>query len=127
MPDESSYATQYQYDIMGQMTEIRYPNSKSWLNYEYDKMRRLIAIPGFAGTKNNPGFDYDENSTLNMLKTDNGITTSIPDIGGRDRNGWLKEMLVSQNNGNTILHLTYDYDKANNSFGGMIMSILTIS
>ena len=114
MPDGRSYATQYQYDIMGQMTGIRYPGSKEWLNYEYDKMGRLLAIPGFAGTKNNPGFDYDENSALKMIKTDNGITTTIPDIGGRDTNGRIKNMAVTKKNGDPILSLGYDYDNANN-------------
>ncbi len=90
------HATQYQYDIMGQMTGIRYRGSKEWLNYEYDKMGRLLAIPGFSGTKNNPGFDYDENSALKMIKTDNGITTTIPDIGGWDTNGRIKTERDSQ-------------------------------
>lgn len=48
MPDGASYTTQYQYDISGQMTGIRYPNSADWLNYQYDQMGRLVGIPGFA-------------------------------------------------------------------------------
>lgn len=56
MPDGTRYATEYRYDIMGQMTEIRYPNSVSWLTYDYDQMGRLVGIPGFAGSKDNPGF-----------------------------------------------------------------------
>ena len=48
------------------------------------------------------------------MKTDNGITMEIPEIGGRDKNGRLKEMLYSSTNGNEVLRLTYDYDKANN-------------
>jgi YD repeat-containing protein len=27
------YSTEYQYDKMGQMTGIRYPNSREWLTY----------------------------------------------------------------------------------------------
>ena len=68
---------------MGQMTGIRYPNSAEWLTYEYDKMGRLAAIPGFAGTKNKPGFRYDENSALQLARTDNGIVTTYK----RDKNG----------------------------------------
>jgi RHS repeat-associated protein len=69
---------------------------------------------GFAGTKSKPGFDYDENSALKMIKTDNGVTTTIPDIGGRDTNGRIKTMTVTKKNGDPILSLSYDYDKANN-------------
>jgi hypothetical protein len=77
-------------------------------------MGRLTAIPGFAGTKTNPGFAYDENSALRIVKTDNGITMEIPEIGGRDKNDRLREMLYTSTNGNEVLRLTYDYDKANN-------------
>ena len=61
MADGHRYTTEYRYDLMGNMTGIRYPNSEAWLDYEYDKMGRVIAVPGFAGTRSNPGFAYDEN------------------------------------------------------------------
>jgi hypothetical protein len=93
---------------------MHYPNSREWLTYEYDLMGRLIAIPDFAGTKATAGFSYDENSALRMVKSDNGITMEIPEIGGRDKNGHLREMLYSNATGQEILHLTYDYDKTNN-------------
>lgn len=114
MPGGVTYNTEYRYDQMGQMTGIRYPNSSQWLTYDYDKMGRLTAIPGFAGTKSNPGFGYDKNNAIMMIKTDNGITTTIPDIGGRDENGRVKLMTVTKSSGEEMIHLTYDYDKANN-------------
>ena len=51
MPDGSRYATEYRYDVMGQMTGIKYPNSNEWLTYDYDQMGRIVGIPGFAGSK----------------------------------------------------------------------------
>ena len=36
MPDGSRYATEYRYDVMGQMTGIKYPNSSDWLAYDYE-------------------------------------------------------------------------------------------
>ncbi len=114
LPGGARYNTEYQYDLMGQLTGMRYPNSQEWLIYEYDLMGRLVAIPGFAGTMTTPGFTYDENSALRMAKSDNGITMEIPAIGGRDKNGRLREMLYTGTNGNEVLRLTYDYDKTNN-------------
>ena len=114
LPGGVKYSTEYQYDKMGQMTGILYPNSREWLTYEYDLMGRVVAVPGFAGTKASPGLAYDENSALRMVRTDNGITMEIPELGGRDKNGRLREMLYTGANGNEVLRLTYDYDKANN-------------
>lgn len=48
------------------------------------------------------------------MKLENGTTMEIPEIGGRDKSGRLREMLYTTTNGNKVLHLTYDYDKANN-------------
>ncbi len=78
MQDGSKYNLEYQYDIMGQATGVRYPNSVDWLSYEYDKMERMITISGFAGTNKNPGFTCDENSALQSAKTDNGVQTIHP-------------------------------------------------
>ena len=110
MPDGSRYNTEYRYDTMGQMTGIRYPNSTDWLNYEYDKMGRLAAIPGFAGTKSKPGFSYDENSALQSAKTDNGIVTTYK----RDKNSRINHIDATKTDGVNVLTLNYDYDKANN-------------
>jgi RHS repeat-associated protein len=91
------------------MTGIRYPNSADWLSYDYDKMGRLIAIPGFAGSKSNPGFIYDENSALQSVKTDNGVETSYQ----RDKNGRITNINATKSDA-AILSLTYAYDAANN-------------
>lgn len=110
MPDGTSYVTQYRYDLMGNMNGIRYPNSVDWLTYEYDKMNRLVAIPGFAGTTSNPGFSYDENSAVQSVRTDNGVTTAFQ----RDRNGRVTSINASGINGQGVLGLNYVYDDANN-------------
>jgi RHS repeat-associated protein len=109
MPDGASYTTQYQYDISGQMTGIRYPNSADWLTYQYDQMGRLVGIPGFAGTKSNPGFAYDDNSALESIKTDNGVITSYR----RDKNGRITN-IDAVKSGSGILSLKYTHDAANN-------------
>jgi len=109
MPDGTSYTTQYQYDVMGNMTGIRYPGSADWLTYQYDPMSRLVGIGGFAGTRNKPGFTYDENSALAGVTTDNGITTSYI----RDENGRITN-IDSRKSGNSVMSLTYTYDDANN-------------
>jgi RHS repeat-associated protein len=109
MPDGTSYTTQYQYDVMGNMTGIRYPGSSDWLNYQYDKMSWLVGIPGFAGTKSNPGFAYDDNNALESIKTDNGVITSYQ----RDKNGRITN-IDAVKSGNGILSLKYTYDAANN-------------
>ncbi len=110
LPDGTRYTTEYQYDIMGQMTGIRYPNSTGWLTYDYDKMGRLIGIPGFAGTKDTPGFTYDDNSALESIKTNNGITTTYQ----RDDNGRITGINTAKVFGDNILSLTYAFDNANN-------------
>jgi RHS repeat-associated protein len=109
MPDGTRYTTEYQYDIMGQMTGIRYPNSASWLTYDYDQMGRLVGIPGFAGNKDNPGFIYDDNSALESMKTDNGITTTYK----RDKNGRIRNINAVKS-GTSVLNLDYAFDDANN-------------
>ena len=109
MPDGTRYATGYRYDIMGQMTGIRYPNSASWLTYDYDQVGRLVGIPGFAGSKDNPGFMYDDNSALASVKTDNGVTTTYQ----RDNNGRITS-ISSAKAGTDILKLNYVFDNANN-------------
>lgn len=109
MPDGNRYHLEYRYDIMGQATGVRYPNSLDWLSYEYDKMGRMIAIPGFAGTKTNPGFTYDENSALQSAKTDNGVQTTYQ----RDNNGRITS-INTERAGLGVLSLSYAYDAANN-------------
>ena len=109
MPDGTRYATKYRYDIMGQMTGIRYPKSAEWLTYDYDKLGRLVGIPGFAGSKANPGFMYDDNSALASVKTDNGVTTTYQ----RDNNGRITS-ISSAKAGTDILKLNYVFDNANN-------------
>ena len=105
MPDGHRYTTEYRYDLMGNMTGIRYPNSETWLDYEYDKMGRVSAIPGFAGT-----FTYDENSALAAVRMDNGITTTY----NRDRNGRVTGIIANSLSGEDILNLALGYDAANN-------------
>ena len=109
MSDGTRYATEYRYDIMGQMTGIRYPKSVEWLSYDYDKLGRLVGIPGFAGSKDNPGFMYDDNSALASVKTDNGVTTTYQ----RDNNGRITS-ISSAKAGTDILKLNYVFDNANN-------------
>lgn len=109
MSDGTSYTTQYQYDVMGNMTGIRYPNSSDWLNYQYDKMNRLVSISGFAGTSSKPGFTYDENSALASITTNNGVTTSYQ----RDKDGRITN-IDSTKSGNSVMSLKYTYDDANN-------------
>jgi RHS repeat-associated protein len=109
MPDGTRYTTEYQYDIMGQMTGVRYPKSAEWLTYDYDQMGRLVGIPGFAGSKDNPGFMYDDNSALVSVKTDNGVTTTYQ----RDNNGRITGINASKS-GTDILKLNYVFDNANN-------------
>jgi RHS repeat-associated protein len=109
MPDGTRYATEYRYDIMGQMTGIRYPNSVSWLTYDYDQMGRLVGIPGFAGSKDNPGFTYDDNSALESVKTNNGVVTTYQ----RDKNGRITSINTAKS-GISVLNLDYAFDNANN-------------
>ncbi len=47
MPDGNRYNLEYRYDIMGQATGVRYPNSFEWLTYEYDKMVSVKSPTGF--------------------------------------------------------------------------------
>jgi RHS repeat-associated protein len=108
MLDGTRYTTEYRYDIMGQMTGIRYPKSAEWLTYDYDAMGRLVGIPGFAGGKDNPGFTYDDNSALESVKTDNGVTTTYQ----RDKNGRITGITAAKSGAN-ILSLTYVFDDAN--------------
>ena len=72
-------------------------------------MNRLVAIPGFAGTSSNPGFSYDENSALQSISTDNGVTTTYQ----RDKNGRVTNIGAAKS-GNNVLSLIYIYDDANN-------------
>jgi RHS repeat-associated protein len=102
--------TEYRYDLMGNMTGIRYPNTEVWLDYEYDKMGRVIAIPGFAGTRTNPGFTYDANSALAAVQMDNKIRTEY----SRDRNGRVTGIIANSLSGEDILNLALGYDAANN-------------
>lgn len=121
-PAGSRYNIEYRYDIMGQATGLRYPNSSEWLTYEYDKMGRVTAIPGFAGTKSNPGFTYDENSVLQTMKTDNGVQT----VYQRDKNGRITNINAAKS-GVSVLGLTYAYDAANNIIQRTITLMFTIS
>ena len=110
MPGGTTYNSEYRYDNKtGNMTGIKYPNSQAWLNYDYDKMNRLVGIPGFAGSGNNLGFTYDENSALQTVKTDNGVQTTYQ----RDKNGRITNIGATKS-GNNILALHYEYDNANN-------------
>ena len=74
-----------------------------------NQMGRIVGIPGFAGSKTDHGFTYDENSALASLKMNNGVTTTYQ----RDGNGRVSSINAIKS-GNPVLGLNYVYDDANN-------------
>lgn len=108
------YTTEYRYDeLTGAMTGVRYPHSGAWLEYVYDRMGRLAAIPGFAGTSASPGFSYDENNALTSVTTANGMVTHYQ----YDKNGRMTAVRALKSAGDEVLALNYIYDKASNIIG----------
>ena len=107
----TTYSTNYRYDVMGNMTGIKYPGNSDWYAYNYDILGRLVSVPGFAGTVTTPGFTYDSGSRLSEVRSNNGVTTSFT----FDKNGRMTGIRAAEpNSGNAFMDFGYTYDRANN-------------
>jgi RHS repeat-associated protein len=97
------YTVSYSYDASSRMASATYPDL-SVIDYEYDALNRLIAIPGYAA------FTYDTNSLLESMTYDNGVTT---DYQHDSRNRTIS--IDTQKNGIDLLSMDYQYDPVGNT------------
>ena len=96
---------EYQYDVMGRMTGVKYPTGQ-WVTYEYNNLGELNKVPGLI----NEAPRYDEGGFLVGVTAANQIATTYE----YDRNGRLT--ILNYNNQSRELMKGYrlGYDGANN-------------
>ncbi|AZR72261.1 hypothetical protein BBF96_01915 [Anoxybacter fermentans] len=107
--DSNSYTTQYEYDFVGNIRKIKYPESSKWITYDYNELNQLISIGDIADD-----FAYDPAGNLIQMRFNNGVITAItPEIMSRPEQIAVK---IPGENGTleVALELNYAYDANGN-------------
>src|SRR5690554_2377543 len=99
-----TYTVEYQYDLMGRRTGIKYPNEE-WVNYQYNQVGELTKVPGYIDV----ALEYDQAGLLVGLTAANGVK----DTFSYDENNRLAG-LNYQNQTEILKGYTFTYDGANN-------------
>lgn len=99
-----TYTVEYQYDLMGRRTGIRYPTGR-WVNYQYNQVGELTKVPGYIDTAP----EYDQGGLLVGLTAANGVKNTC----AYDENTRLAG-LNYQNQTGILKEYTFTYDGANN-------------
>lgn len=99
--DGNTFNISYDYDVFGRETSITYPGRTNPVNYNYDELDRLIAIPGFVNS-----CSYDEDSKLTGMMYSNGVNNSLTYRQQDDR---LSNITIG-----SLLNLNYSYDNVGN-------------
>ena len=103
--DTSGNTIGYQYDVVGNIIQITYPDNKT-VNYSYDAANRLITVTDWANR--NTHYSYDKNGRLvQTIRPDGSILTMSYDAAGQ----LTQQKDVDQNN-NTIAQYDFTYDEA---------------
>ena len=99
-----TYTVEYQYDLMGRRTGIRYPTGR-WVNYQYNQVGELTKVPGYIDTAP----EYDQGGLLVGVTAANGVKNTYT----YDENTRLAG-LNYQNQIGILKEYTFTYDGANN-------------
>jgi RHS repeat-associated protein len=103
--DGKVFSTEYSYDVVGRIQEIRYPSGET-LKYEYNKVGEVTHVPGYLleGT-----ICYDRGGVLESAQAANGVDIRWE----RDGNGRL--IGLGYYGGKTkIKEYSFTYDEADN-------------
>jgi RHS repeat-associated protein len=102
--DGQSFTVGYEYDIMGRVSQVTYPNGQT-VSYQYNSLGQLQSVPGFV----DEAPEFDQGGSLKRLKGADGTTAGYT----YDQNGRLTGL--SYANQSTVLKsYTLKYDAANN-------------
>ncbi|MCK4258832.1 MAG: peptidoglycan-binding protein [Halanaerobiales bacterium] len=113
--DNNSYTTEYQYDFLGNLNAIKYPNRNDWIKYNYNDLNQLVGISQVTATfaekfKIAKNIRYDLVGNLVQMTYNNGVTTLItPEVLSRP-----EKIQVKNSYGQELLDLNYAYDENGN-------------
>lgn len=103
--DGKTYRTEYEYNKIGQLRFIKYPEAIAKIEYNYDSISQLNEVKGFTAPA---GIGYDDDGLLKSLTLANNVTTSF-DYDGNRR---LQNLNVTGNQ--DIIKFNFMYDLAGN-------------
>ncbi len=110
-----SYSSSYKYDLYGNLTGIKYPNSNEYLEYNYDSLGQLESIAGIAGSEDNPAFEYNNNGMIKKISYANGVETDYEYYTmNRPQSISTTRTNIETVSSEKLLHLDYEYDGEGN-------------